>query len=57
MKKEYKTPVSEKIVFDYTNTVVASGSTEKNQTKIDVCLVIKPTPCGIGVNDQDKCKR
>ena len=57
MKKEYKTPVSEKIVFDYTSTVVASGSTEKGLTKADKCLVIKPTPCGITVNDQTKCKR
>ncbi len=26
MKKEYKTPVSEKIEFDYTETVVASNN-------------------------------
>ena len=25
MKKAYENPVAEKIVFDYTNTVVASG--------------------------------
>lgn len=55
MKKEYKTPVSEKIVFDYTNTVVASGSTEKAMIKGEKCL--KPTPCGGSVNDQLKCKR
>ena len=54
MKKEYKTPVSEKIEFDYTDTVVASGgNSEKGQNEYK--CVDKPSPCGAGVNDTVRC--
>ncbi len=53
MKKEYKAPVSEKIEFNYTHTVVASGPAEKGQTSYK--CVVKPSECGKGVNENVRC--
>ncbi len=52
MKKEYKTPVSEKIEFDYSNTVVASYTGEKG----DKCKAVINNECGFGItNSAKKC--
>ena len=43
MKKAYETPKAEKVNFDYTQNVVASGTSTPNNTKcIDPCYV-EPT--------------
>lgn len=48
MKKAYENPVAEKIVFDYTNTVTASGSVPTMyKTTIDkkcVKIIDEPKP-------------
>ena len=46
MKKTYENPVAEKIVFDYTNTVTASGSlpTMYAKTTDKKCVVILEEP-------------
>ena len=52
MKKTYENPVAEKIVFDYTNTVAASG-TKLFGTSDEPWCHTKQTECG---TNQNKCK-
>ena len=44
MKRNYKTPVSEMLVFDYTESVVASGPTQYKSTQDHKCVVIIEEP-------------
>ncbi len=44
MKKAYENPVAEKIVFDYSQAVVASGATQYKSTKDHRCDIILEEP-------------
>ena len=44
MKKAYENPIAEKIVFDYTSTVVASGPTQYKTTLDHKCVTIIEEP-------------
>ena len=44
MKKEYKTPRAEKLSFDYTNTVVASGNNNHGDNGHQAGCKFKPNP-------------
>ncbi len=53
MKKMYENPVAEKIVFDYTSTVVASGtvSTQYKSTMDKKCekIIDEPKPTKVPI--------